>query len=131
MPSDETPAPAPDPAPSIAAADSPVVSEAESGQKLLQFLQRRLNLPPALLHRWVRTGQIRINGGRCKAFGARSQCRRDPPAAFCLENGGPKQRDRGKRAREFYKRAAHLRTDYSLGRGFIRFFSLPSLACRY
>lgn len=68
MPSDETPAPAPDPAPSIAAADSPVVSEAESGQKLLQFLQRRLNLPPALLHRWVRTGQIRINGGRCKAF---------------------------------------------------------------
>ncbi len=46
----------------------PVVQEPESGQKLLQFLQRRLNLPQAMLHRWVRTGQIRINGSRCKPF---------------------------------------------------------------
>ncbi len=46
----------------------PVVQEPESGQKLLQFLQRRLNLPQAMLHRWVRTGQVRINGGRCKPF---------------------------------------------------------------
>ena len=44
------------------------VSEAESGQKLLQFLQRRLQLPPSLLHRWLRTGQVRLNGGRCKPF---------------------------------------------------------------
>ena len=46
----------------------PVVQEPESGQKLLQFLQRRLNLPQAMLHRWVRTGQVRINGSRCKPF---------------------------------------------------------------
>ncbi len=45
-----------------------VVHETESGQKLLQFLQRRLNLPQAMLHRWVRTGQVRINGCRCKPF---------------------------------------------------------------
>ncbi len=44
------------------------VHQAESGQKLLQFLMRRLNLPQALLHRWIRTGQVRINGGRIKPF---------------------------------------------------------------
>lgn len=46
----------------------PMVGPAESGQKLLQFLERRLELPPALLHRWIRTGQIRLNGRRCKPF---------------------------------------------------------------
>ncbi|MBD5626780.1 MAG: RluA family pseudouridine synthase [Desulfovibrio sp.] len=46
----------------------PPVGRAESGQKLLQFLQRRLNLPPALLHRWIRTGQVRLNGRRAKPF---------------------------------------------------------------
>lgn len=46
----------------------PPVGRAESGQKLLQFLQRRLNLPPALLHRWIRTGQTRLNGRRAKPF---------------------------------------------------------------
>ena len=46
----------------------PPVDRAESGQKLLQFLQRRLKLPPALLHRWVRTGQVRLNGGHAKPF---------------------------------------------------------------
>lgn len=44
------------------------VTSAEAGQKLLQFLIRRLALPSSLLHRWIRTGQIRINGARCKAF---------------------------------------------------------------
>lgn len=73
MASDDTPPPDPalasaKPAPATGVADMPVVEETESGQKLLQFLQRRLNLPPAMLHRWVRTGQIRINGGRCKPF---------------------------------------------------------------
>ena len=64
--------------------EQPVVQETESGQKLLQFLQRRLNLPPTLLHRWVRTGQVRINGSRCKPF-ARVQhgdIVRLPPFAF-------------------------------------------------
>lgn len=44
------------------------VSEKESGQKLLRLLERRLGLPEALLHRWIRTGQIRLNGKRCKPF---------------------------------------------------------------
>lgn len=44
------------------------VSEEESGQKMLQFLQRRLDLPPSLLHRWLRTGQIRLNGSRVRPF---------------------------------------------------------------
>lgn len=46
---------------------APVAVE-ESGQKLLQFLTRRLNFPQSLLHRWIRTGQIRVNGKRCKPF---------------------------------------------------------------
>ena len=45
-----------------------IVDPREGGQKLLQFLQRRLDLPPSLLHRWIRTGQVRINGGRAKPF---------------------------------------------------------------
>lgn len=44
------------------------VGEKEGGQKLLRFLERRLKLPTSLLHRWIRTGQIRINGSRCKPF---------------------------------------------------------------
>ena len=35
-----------------------IVDPREGGQKLLQFLQRRLDLPPSLLHRWIRTGQV-------------------------------------------------------------------------
>lgn len=45
-----------------------IVDPREGGQKLLQFLQRHLDLPPSLLHRWIRTGQVRINGGRAKPF---------------------------------------------------------------
>ncbi len=45
-----------------------VVQASEAGQKLLQFLVRRLSLPQSLLHRWIRTGQIRINGSRAKPF---------------------------------------------------------------
>ncbi len=44
------------------------VHSAEGGQKLLQYLMRRLSLPQPLLHRWIRTGQVRINGGRAKPF---------------------------------------------------------------
>ncbi len=44
------------------------VQSSESGQKLLQFLVRRLGLPSSLLHRWIRTGQIRVNGNRGKPF---------------------------------------------------------------
>ncbi len=44
------------------------VHATESGQKLLQYLMRRLSLPQPLLHRWIRTGQVRVNGGRGKPF---------------------------------------------------------------
>ena len=44
------------------------VSEAEAGQKLLSFLARRFDEPQGVLHRWIRTGQVRINGGRAKPF---------------------------------------------------------------
>lgn len=62
------------------------VTEAESGQKILQFLERRLKLPPNLLHRWIRTGQVRHNGGRCKPFARvkTGDMVRLPPFAFKL-----------------------------------------------
>ena len=44
------------------------VTAAEAGQKLLQFLSRRFEEPQSVLHRWIRTGQVRINGGRAKPF---------------------------------------------------------------
>lgn len=62
------------------------VSTAEAGQKLLQFLERRLGLPQAMLHRWIRTGQIRCNGKRCKPFQlvAQADAIRLPPFALNL-----------------------------------------------
>ena len=36
------------------------VTAAEAGQKLLQFLSRRFEEPQSVLHRWIRTGQVRI-----------------------------------------------------------------------
>ncbi len=45
-----------------------VVTHAEAGQKLLQFLARRFDLPHGVFHRWIRTGQVRINGSRARAF---------------------------------------------------------------
>ncbi len=44
------------------------VTSAEAGQKLLQCLSRRLYAPENTLHRWIRTGQVRVNGGRRKPF---------------------------------------------------------------
>ncbi len=44
------------------------VHATEAGQKLLQFLVRRLGLSTSILHKWIRTGQIRVQGGRCDAF---------------------------------------------------------------
>lgn len=44
------------------------VTAEEAGQKLLQFLTRRFGEPQGVLHRWIRTGQVRINGGRAKPF---------------------------------------------------------------
>ena len=44
------------------------VTAAESGQKLLNFLRRRVDAADGELHRWIRTGQVRIDGRRAKAF---------------------------------------------------------------
>jgi 23S rRNA pseudouridine955/2504/2580 synthase len=59
------------------------VTQAEEGQKLLQFLQRRLhnNIPRSALMRWIRTGQVRLDKKRCKPFirvGAAQQVRIPP-----------------------------------------------------
>ena len=47
-----------------------VVSVEEAGQKLLQFLTRRLQgaVPGSALLRAIRTGQVRVNGGRKQPF---------------------------------------------------------------
>jgi 23S rRNA pseudouridine955/2504/2580 synthase len=45
------------------------VTPAEDGQKLLTFLERRLpGVPYAALMRVIRTGQVRVDGGRKKPF---------------------------------------------------------------
>ena len=44
------------------------VSDAEAGQKLLQCLARRVEASQSELHRWIRTGQVRVNGGRRGPF---------------------------------------------------------------
>jgi Pseudouridylate synthases, 23S RNA-specific len=46
-----------------------IVSHAEAGLKLLRFLERRLaGRTKGELHKWIRTGQVRVNGRRAKAF---------------------------------------------------------------
>ncbi len=46
------------------------VTHAESGQKLLQFLERRLqgDVPRSAIMRWIRKGQVRVDKGRKKPF---------------------------------------------------------------
>ncbi|MCL1890327.1 MAG: RluA family pseudouridine synthase [Desulfovibrionaceae bacterium] len=63
-----------------------VIGRAEAGQSLLRFLVRRLGLPKALLYRWLRSGQIRVNSGRCKAdrFLEEGDALRLPPLAAIL-----------------------------------------------
>lgn len=43
-----------------------IVAPEEAGQKLLAFLERRLRgeTPRSALHRWIRTGQVRVDGKR-------------------------------------------------------------------
>lgn len=59
------------------------VTPAEAGQKLLQYLARRLGsgVPQAALQRFIRTGQVRLDGKRCKPFDriAEGQLVRVPP----------------------------------------------------
>ncbi len=44
------------------------VSPSEAGQKLIGFLARRVSAPEGEIHRWIRTGQVRVDGARAKAF---------------------------------------------------------------
>ncbi|WP_147818687.1 pseudouridine synthase family protein [Salidesulfovibrio onnuriiensis] len=46
------------------------VSPAEAGQKLLQFLERRLghSVPKTAILRWIRKGEVRVDKGRKKPF---------------------------------------------------------------
>lgn len=85
-----------------------VVTAAEAGQKLVQYLHRRCGAPQPAIQRWVRTGQVRVNGARCKPFDrvAEGDLVRVPPFARpgeraaqeatvpdrtpgCSTNGGP------------------------------------------
>jgi 23S rRNA pseudouridine955/2504/2580 synthase len=66
------------------------VTQAESGQKLLQFLERRLrgDVPRSALQRWIRKGQVRVDKGRKKPFDRieAGQVVRIPPYAPGEEN---------------------------------------------
>lgn len=66
-----------------------VVTAAEAGQKLVQYLQRRCGAPQSAIQRWVRTGQVRINGGRCKPFDrvGEGDVVRVPPFALAEADG--------------------------------------------
>lgn len=81
------------------ATNSFTVQAAESDQKLLQLLQRRLGLPQGLLHRWIRTGQIRLNGGRAKAFAIvhTGDIVRLPPFALSMANKSAPARNQTER----------------------------------
>lgn len=61
------------------------VSAAEAGQKLVQYLGRVLgrDVPGSVFMRWIRTGQVRVDGKRAKPFDrlAQGQCVRLPPFA--------------------------------------------------
>lgn len=68
------------------------VTPQEAGQKLLQFLLRRLgrDVPQSAVMRWIRTGQVRVDKGRAKPFqrvNAGQQVRLPPRALEELRAG--------------------------------------------
>lgn len=100
------------------------VTSAEAGQKLLQYLARRLGSgpPPAALQRFIRTGQVRLDGKRCKpgttgsAKASLCGCRRMKPTARVRRSrpqpspsGRAPARTTGERDRERQKRQARRR----------------------
>ena len=44
------------------------ISCPEAGMKLLRFLERKLTLPPSLLLKWIRTGQVRVDKKRASPY---------------------------------------------------------------
>ena len=54
-------------APAAPSAAAPLpVAPAEAGRRLDNFLLSRLAVPRQAIYRWIRTGQVRVNGGRAK-----------------------------------------------------------------
>ncbi len=45
-----------------------IVSKQESNQKVFNFLQRKYEISMSDTHKWIRSGQVRINGKRCQSF---------------------------------------------------------------
>lgn len=70
-----------------------IVTEPEAGQKFLRFLQRRTQQTTAMLHKWIRTGQTRINGKRSKPFALveKGDEIRLPPFAMHLMENTPEE----------------------------------------
>lgn len=53
--------------PAAPSAASPLsVAAAEAGRRLDNFLLSRLPVPRRAVYRWIRTGQVRVNGGRAR-----------------------------------------------------------------
>lgn len=73
------------------------VSQEESGRKLLSFLQAHLgdSLPQGLFMRLVRTGQVRVDGKRCKPFDRvlAGQEVRIPPVTVQAKDAAPTNMD--------------------------------------
>lgn len=70
------------------------VGPEEAGQKLLAFLERRLGSAAgrAQLHKWIRTGQVRVNKGRADPFDRLEEgdlVRVPPQGVSLLEAEGP------------------------------------------
>ena len=53
-------------APLAAAPQALPVAAEEAGRRLDNFLLSRLSVPRQAVYRWIRTGQVRVNGGRAK-----------------------------------------------------------------
>ena len=116
-------------------APSPLALEvfaSEDGMKLLRFLERRLaeQAPGAILHKWIRTGQVRVNGGRAKPFSrlAAGDQVRIPPFARARELAttadDQKTRQRPPKGREHPPAGSDSRPAFSPPASFE--FSLPS-----
>ena len=82
------------------------VTKAESGPKLLQFLRRRLTptagaVPDSMLHRIIRSGEVRVNGRRATPFQRveSGQSIRIPPIRTAKERAGPDRETTQKRAK--------------------------------
>ncbi|MGE0802962.1 MAG: RluA family pseudouridine synthase [Lautropia sp.] len=78
---------------SRAAASHLTVAADHAGQRLDNFLQGRLRgLPKALIYRIIRTGEVRVNGGRSKAEHklAAGDDVRLPPLALAAGSAGPR-----------------------------------------